>query len=525
MVDNGVMDADAIVIGAGHNGLVAAAYLARAGYRTIVLEARPSVGGCASTVTGLGDEFMDARFNICNCDHGVIRTNPLIDELRLAEHGLRYLDVEPAQLNVHWDGGPPWANFHDIDRTIESLAATYPGEVDGYRRYLKAALPVVDLVLAMAGQVPNPANALKTIGVARAKAVVTMLKWGRMSVQDVLRSFFTAEQVVAPAVTTGPAVWGLSPRTPGTGLGAIGYALKHRARVGRPVGGSGALPAALASVITSAGGEIRTGSSVVAIGCDGDRVRSVTLADGTVLEAPRVVSACDPHSTFVQWLTNPPASAAALVRRWRANGVRDGYESKVDAVISQLPRLTAFEHPSLAALGIDANTPTTIISPSLDDVHRAHALMASGGIAERPMLFMNTPSVLDPTMKPSTDTDVFSLEVLYTPYGFTGGWGDQREPRRWIEQFASLAQPGWIDSVGAWRAMTPSAYESEFNMPRGYATSFAGTPLTALMGKDLELTRYRTPIRGLYLTGAATYPGAGVWGASGRNVAHVVLSD
>ncbi|HKA03482.1 MAG TPA: FAD-dependent oxidoreductase, partial [Acidimicrobiales bacterium] len=100
------MDHDAIVVGGGHNGLICAAYLARAGLDTLVLEARPGVGGCASTVDALG-----ARVNVCNCDHGVFRSTPIADELELATHGLRYLDVDPAQISLPWGGGPAWPLF------------------------------------------------------------------------------------------------------------------------------------------------------------------------------------------------------------------------------------------------------------------------------------------------------------------------------------------------------------------------------------------------------------------------------
>ncbi len=129
-------DYDAIVIGAGHNGLVCATYLARAGLQTLLVEARSAVGGCASTVDALG-----ARVNICNCDHITFRTTPVMEELRLADHGLRYLDVEPGAMFVSWDGSPAWPIFHDVERTLEGLRLTHPDEVEGYRRYAQAAVP------------------------------------------------------------------------------------------------------------------------------------------------------------------------------------------------------------------------------------------------------------------------------------------------------------------------------------------------------------------------------------------------
>ena len=216
-----------------------------------------------------------------------------------------------------------------------------------------------------------------------------------------------------------------------------------------------------------------------------------------------------------------------LVERWRRAPTHEGYESKIDAVVAERPRYRQVDDQLMARLGVDPLTATAIVAPSLDASRDAHARMAQGAVAEQPMLFCNIPSVLDPTMRvPGPDGgDVFSLEVLFTPFSLQGGWPGSGEPQRWLEAYSTLVQPGWLDSVRRHRAMTPDRYESEFNLPNGYATSFGGGPLAALLGRQPELTRYRTPVRGLYLTGAATYPGAGVWGASGRNAAHVVLAD
>ena len=200
------MDYGAIVIGAGHNGLICAAYLARAGIPTLLLEAREEVGGCASTVDALG-----ARVNICNCDHVVFRTTPVLDELGLAEHGLRYLDVEPAQVQATWNGEAAWPVFHDVERTIDALELIHPDEVDGYRRYAEAAIPVAELVLEMACTPPTPGSVLKRLADRRARGVATLLRWGRLTAADVLRSFFSSRGDHGPAVTTGPAVGGLSP--------------------------------------------------------------------------------------------------------------------------------------------------------------------------------------------------------------------------------------------------------------------------------------------------------------------------
>jgi phytoene dehydrogenase-like protein len=506
-----VSDFDAIVIGAGHNGLVTAAYLARGGLRTLLLEARTTVGGTAAS-----EPFAGATVNICNCDHITFRTTPVMDELRLAEHGLRYLDIEPAQLNLAWSGGPAWSLHHDVERTIDELARTYPGEVDGYRRYLRAAMPAVRLVFDAANDPPSLGGLTRKVVGRRGRGVSTLLRWSRRSAADVLREYFTTDALQGPAVVTGPMVWGISPELPGSGLGALTYALRHVGRVGRPVGGSGMVPLSLAAAFAAAGGELRTSSPVAAIMCEGAGVRGVELVDGTEITAGVVVSACNPHDTFLSWLRDPPPQARDLVRRWRAIPHDDGYESKLDAVLSAVPRLRS-------VLADEAMGATTVVAPSLAEIHRGHGLMASGEVLPTPGMLVNVPSLLDASLAPQ-GRHVFSLEALYTPYAVRGGWPGSTEPRRWLEQFATLVEPGFLESVGEWRAMTPDRYERDFHLPHGHATSFAGGPLAALRNANPELTRYETPVRGLYLTGAATFPGAGVWGASGRNAALKVLS-
>ena len=513
------MDHAAIVVGGGHNGLICAAYLQRAGVDTVVIDAREEVGGCASTVDALG-----ARVNICNCDHVVFRTTPVMDDLDLARHGLTYLDVDPGQLHVSWAGGPAWPIFHDVERTIEALSRTYPTEVEGYRRYLRAARPLAELVLEVACEPPQPQGILRTVAERRARGVATLLQWSRRSVAEVLRGYFHHEALLGPVVTTGPAVWGLPPSFPGTGTGAVGYALKHVATVGRPVGGSGMVPRSVHASFTAAGGTTITGASVTAVLCEGTRVRGVELHDGRVVEAPLVVVAADPREAFVRWLRDPPPQAHALVERWRTAPQHDGYESKLDAVVAELPRFRAVDHDLLRGLGVpDPLVATVVVSPTLDDMEAAHRLAAAGRVAERPMFLCNVPSVLDPTMRTADGHHVFSLEALWTPYALEGGWEGSPEPARWLQAFGRLVEPGFTGAVQRWRAVTPLDYERDFAMPRGYATSFAGGPVAALLGRQPELTRYRTPVDGLWLTGAATFPGAGVWGAAGRNAALSIL--
>ena len=485
----------------------------------MLIEARAAVGGTAGS-----EPFGGATVNICNCDHLTFRTTPVMSELRLAEHGLRYIDVEPSQLNMAWDGSAPWPIFHDIDRTIDALHALHPGEVEGYRRYLKAALPAVRLLFDAANDPPTFGGLTRKAMDKRMRGVSTMFAWSRRSAADVMRSFFDTEALRAPGLLVGPMVWGISPEFSGSGLGALTYALRHVANVGRPVGGSGAVPEALLSAFVSYGGEVRLSSAVSSILCDNTGVTGVSLADGTEIRARVVVSACDPHRTFVEWLTNAPPQATDLIRRWQSIPHSQGYESKIDAVMTGVPQYRNLDAGVFEKLGVNAEACTAAIAPTLADMHRGYELMSRGEILEQPGLLANVPTVLDPTMAPA-GRHVLSLEAIYTPYNFTQGWTDDLEPMRWMHQYSNLVDDAFLDSIEQWRVITPATYEREFHLPQGHATSFAGGPLAALRNKNPELTRYETPVNGLYITGAATFPGAGVWGASGRNAAMVVLQN
>jgi phytoene dehydrogenase-like protein len=505
------MNPDAIVVGAGHNGLTCAAYLARAGRDVLVVEARDTIGGCASTVDALG-----ARVNICNCDHTMVLASGIVAELGLAGHGLRYLDVDPVQVAVGWGGEPAFVQWRDVDRTVEGIARVDRSAAAAYRRYVRVVEPLARLVLAAAAT--RPAAVPLAVAAARhgGRGAALLLSWRRRSLLDVLSALRLPPWLQAAMVTTGPGVWGVSADTPGTGLAAVGGVLRHLVGVGRPVGGSGALPAALGALIAAHGGRIATGRRVTRVLVAGGAARGVRLADGTVLHAGTVVAAVDPRTVLVEWLDGVPNGASA---RWARMPRHDGYQSKVDAIVDQLPAL-AGDGVLPAEL---AHVPTTVVSPTLAEQVAAAADRLAGRVSDPPMFLVNAPSVLDPTMRPPGGGHVLSLEVLWTPYAVPGGWRGSAEPWRWLERLAALDGNGFLGGVRDWRVMTPEDYERDFGLPRGYAPSFQGGPLAALLGRQRELSRYATPVRGLFLSGAGTFPGAGVWGASGRNAAMRVL--
>ncbi len=511
---------DVIVVGGGHNGLICAAYLARAGIDTLLLEARSHVGGCASTVKDLG-----ASFNICNCDHTMIRAMPIAEELDLGAHGLHYLEAEAFGVNAFYDGSDPWVFFHETERQLEELAGSYPGQVDGYRRYLEDALPVAELVLEMARTKPSAARMLAGVTAKRAKGGFRLLDWSRQSSSDIFARYFDDWRLWMPAVSTGPTVWGVSPDTPGTGLAAATYATRHLVKTGRPAGGSGVLTDATRASFEAAGGRVQCDARVSALLVRDNDVRGVRLQDGTELVSNVVVAACDPQRVFLDWLDEIPAAAKRAVKTWQDQPVHEGYESKIDAVLSAVPTYAHEDQIHQRWPGLDLVSPTTVISPTPEQLAVAHGKRAQGLVDDEPTLLVNVPSVMDPLMQSAEGGHVLSLEVLFTPYSLPGGWADSDEPERWFELWGRFLEPGTLDTVTDWRVMTPDKYESEFSMYKGHTPSFSAPPLSVLLGQNRQQTRYRTPINGLYLSGAGTFPGAGVFGAPGRNTADVVRRD
>ena len=506
------------VVGGGHNGLIAAAYLARAGVDTVLVEARDEVGGCASTVTDLG-----ARFNICNCDHTMIRAMPMIEELDLAAHGLRYLEAEFSMVHTTYNDDPSWVFHSNVEAHLNDLALTHPQWVAPYRRYLADAMPVAQLALEIARTTPSTRSFLERVATMRGRGAVRLLRWSRLSALQVLNEYFDDWRAWMPAVATGPTVWGVHPSIPGTGLAAASYATRHVVRTGRPVGGSGALTDALRRSFEAAGGRTVLGRTVRRLETDASGVRAIVLDDEHRIETPSVIAACDPQRVFHDWLESDLAPHRSEINRWRSLPVHDGYESKLDVVLSQRP---VFRHEKRLAetLGrdIDVHSPTTVVAPSPDDLEQAHQRRSNGEVADRPTLLVNLPTVLDPSMKVDPSEHVLSLEVLFTPY--VHPWETSAEPERWLTLLDGLCEPGTLN-VKRWRAMTPDRYEREFSMHRGHTPAFSGPPLHTLIGRRPELTRSKAEIPGLHLSGAAAFPGAGILGGAGRNAAMRVLDD
>ena len=471
---------------------------------------------------------LGARFNICNCDHTLVRAMPFMEDLDLESHGLRYLEADPSYVYLGYDGSPPWLFFADPEATIESIARHRPAQAHAYRRYLREARPVAELMLELTSARATTPQMLKALAARRATGAARLTRWSRASALELMRSFFDDDALVMPAMSTGPTVWGTPTDAKGTGLAASLYALRHLVKTGRPAGGSGALTDAICASFKSAGGRLRCSAPVAGFIWDesGSAVRGVRLADGVEITAGAVVVASDSRPVALDWMGAARGAAARrFVTRARREQPPEGYESKIDAVITRIPRYAALEASGLQDLfgGRDSAESTFVVSPSVADLAEAHRLRSAGRVAPQPTLISNVPSVLDPEMLSDDGHHVLSVEVLFTPYSLEGGWQGSSEPARWLDVWSRLLEPGFSEAVDRYRAMTPDRYERDLFMQRGYSPTYVGSPMSAMIGRRRELNRHRGPVHGLFLSGAGTFPGAGIWGAAGRNSAHAVL--
>ena len=518
---------DAIVVGAGHNGLTAAAYLARAGLSVLVVEQRDVIGG--ATVT---EEFHPG-FRVDAFAH---RMGPfdrrVLEDLRLATHGLDIVRPDPARVALA--DGRPLPLFRDPSRTAEAIRAVSPDDAarwPGFCRTIADATRLVDAMRrSQPPELPNPGLrdllrlAALGLGLRRLgrRAMVQALRVLPMSLADLLDDWFESD--VLKGVIAGAGLMGLmqGPRGAGTA-----YALLHHLATGEAPGGvalvrggTGRVAEALAGAARVAGVEIRTSAPVERIVVRSDAAVEVVLAGGEVIPARRILSSADPRRTFLQ-LVGPEALDPAFVRQVRHIRMR-GACAKVHLALGELPRFAGLG-------GGDADLRGAIVvAPSLDYLERAFDDAKYGGVSERPFLEAVIPTLTDPSLAPP-GRHVMSVLVQYAPYQLkAGGWDGARREALGDTVVSLLAQfaPNLPGAVLHRQVLSALDVEQRLGLTEG--NIFQGEmALDQLffMRPVPGWTRYRTPVRGLYLCGAGTHPGGGVTALPGYHAARAVLRD
>jgi phytoene dehydrogenase-like protein len=499
---------DSIIIGGGHNGLVCAAYLAKAGQKILLLEAADRLGGAAVT-----REFAPG-FRVSACAH-LLHMLPvgIAQDLALAQHGLSY-----AGSNLATHALSPHGAAMRVGAAEAGPEAAFRARLGKFAKHLR---PMLDMVPPRLGT-----EAWEDRGrLLRLAWQVRSL--GREDMRDLLRIIgmnahdLALDHLEAPLLQGAlafDAVLGgsLGPRAPGTVLTLLMRLAAEHGGGGlcQPRGGMGAVTAAIAASARAAGAELRTGARVARILVEKDRAAGVVLENGETIAATRVVSGVDPRRTFLTLLgaTHLDAGFVRRVVHVRHRGMTGKLHLALDA------------KPAFRGLDDDALGSRLLIAPSSEYLEQAQDAVKYGELPDAPGLEITVPTMRDPALAPD-GWHVLSAIVQFLPHTPRAGWDTQREGfvRRLMTLLDGYA-PGLRDHVTAAELLTPADIEAEFGLPGGnwhhgelaFDQVFMVRPVPGA-------AQYRCPVDGVFLCSAGSHPGGGVMGVAGRNAAREVL--
>jgi phytoene dehydrogenase-like protein len=519
---------DIAIIGAGHNGLVAAAYLARAGKSVAVLEARDLVGGCAVTEEiWPGYKVSTGAYLTSLLQERVIR------DLDLVRHGYRVDAKDPAFFSVFPDGRH-FFMWQDRSRTLAEIAkfsnrdaAVYPA----YEEHLeRLAVVIEDLLLTIPPPFPPDGIgalieyvklAAKFRGLS-AKELAALVKIFTQSASDFLDDWFESPEIKVTLATDGVIGANGGPRSPGTAYillhHCMGGVAGHRGLWGFVRGGMGAVSEAIANAARAAGAVIRTNAAVKRILVREGRATGVELHSGEQIKAAAVVSNCDPKRTFLQLVERRelPVEFTRSIEQWRSEGT----SAKINLALNGLPDFKAYPGAPGPQHGA-----TMHICPSIEYVEKAWDDAKYGRPSHSPLLEMTVPTVYDASLAPP-GKHIMGIFLQYAPYTLREAtWDELREPfyDRVIDIIEEYA-PNIRSIVEQHQVLTPLDLERRFGITGG--NIFHGEmslDQMFVMRPVAGYARYNTPIRNLFLCGSGTHPGGGVMGAPGYNAARQIL--
>jgi phytoene dehydrogenase-like protein len=520
---------DAIVIGGGHNGLVSAAYLARAGMRVVVLERRHVLGGAAVT-----EEIVPGfRFSVASYVVSLLRSE-IVRDLDLPRHGLAILPLDGTLTPL--DNDFLW-RVNDHGRTVRELRRWSLSDAEAYEEYSRLMVQMARFIKPILSAVPpdqgriNPLEWLPLAGLAKRFAELprrlkdTFIQLMTMSAVDFLGQWFETDPLMATMSASGIIGTFQGVRSPGTAyvllhhyMGEIDGAFRAW---GIPRGGTGGVSLAIASAARSLGAEIRTEAPVARIDVAGGRAIGVTLESGEELRAPHVLSSADPRVTFTGLLAPETLDPEFLeaVRRYRFRGS----SGKVNIALDGLPELTCLPGRGEHLRGAIS------FSPSVEYMERAYDDAKYGRFSRRPYIDMIIPTLVDPDMAPP-GKHVMSCFVQYAPYHLAGGaqWDDAARDAFGETVIDTIAEraPNIRELIIEKQVLTPLDIEQKIGLSEG--NIFQGELSLEQLFFNRPVpgwARYRTPIGGLWMCGSGAHPGGGLMGAPGRIAALELLAE
>jgi phytoene dehydrogenase-like protein len=523
---------DAVLIGGGHNALVTAAYLAKGGMRTLVLERREHVGGAAETAT------LAKNIRVPALAHTVGRLRPSVQkDLGLSRHGLSLVAPDVRVFAPSPDGFAVTL-WSDVAKTAAGLGVHSEQDANAYARFDKRVRAIGRFLDDLGRTTPPDIKApglgdaisglrmgksFKGLGRDGSRTVLRVLP---MAVADLVAESFETDALRAALAWRGVRYGAVGPWSAGTAAMLLGDAAGNDGGAAGEAafakGGPGALADALAAAAREQGATIRTSAAVARIASRDGRATGVVLEDGEEIQAGAVVSGLDPKRTLVD-LVDPVALGPSL--GWRAANIRTpGVVAKVNFALGKLPVFPAAAGDEALLRG------RIVVAPGIDPMERAFDATKYGRWSERPILEATIPSLADPSLVDGAKagTHVMSVVAQYAPYELRGAdWADQREAfgDAVIEVLESVA-PGIGTLVTHRQVLTPLDLERDYGLTGGH-------PLHAEAGLDqffvwrplLGHARYRIALERLYLCGSGAHPGGGITGGPGQNAAREILRD
>jgi beta-carotene ketolase (CrtO type) len=534
---------DIVIVGAGHNGLVCAAYLLKAGYSVLLLERRSIPGGGATTEEIMPEEAPGFKFNLCAIDHEFIHLGPVVEELELEKFGLKYLYCDPVVFCPNPDGKyflghkSVEATCAEIGRYSTRDAEKYKEFIDFWQRLLQGIIPVFNAppksVVDIAGNYDfqKLKDLFSVLGPPN--EILDLLRTLLSSSEDNINEWFDSEFLKAPLTRLASEIGG-PPSQKMLAIGAIMMAMRHHPGMARPVGGTGALVTALLKLIHSLGGKVLTDQAVDKILVDDGRAVGVRVKGGTEYRAKHgVVSNIDAKRLFLNLVdsSDVDASDPALRERLERRIINNNETIlKIDCALSEPLRFERYDHQDKYLIG------SVLIADSVKHVETAHSEPTIGKIPDSdPSMYLVVPTVLDPTMAPEGKHTLW-IE-FFAPYqvenaegtGLHGtGWTDELKNKvadRVIDKLADYA-PNVKNAIMARRVESPAELGERLGALKGNYYHIDMSLEQMMFFRPLpELANYKTPIKGLFLSGAGTHPGGSISGMPGRNCARAFLQS
>jgi len=519
---------DVIIVGAGHNGLITAFYLAKAGFKPLLVERQPTVGGCAITA-----EF-HSGFRCSRLSHGVgpLRSD-IVADMNLLRNWLKIYSPTVRVLSLAPEGN--LALYSDTTRAQQEIAKLSQKDADRYGEFqssLNRITEVAHLLMAMTPpDLEDPASGnvwelLKTGRKIRGlgeKDLYRVLRWGPMAVADLVAEWFDTELVRGTIAAQGIFGTFLGPWSAGSSATLL-LRLSADGNLAGPAsyiaGGTGALTTALAAAATEAGAEIRTGCEVNSLRVKDGAITGAVLANGNEIEARAVISNADPKHTLLGLIEaqHLPPSFLQRLQHYRMQGT----VAKVNLALNGLPKCNGVDGDAAALLSGRIQ-----ISPEIDYLERAFDASKYGGFSPHPYIEATIPTLWDSSLAPA-GKHVMSIYMQYAPYQLRNtDWDAQRDALGdTVIRTLAVYAPDLPSLIEAREVITPKDLERTYGLTGGHI--FHGElALDQLftMRPLLDWAQYRTPIRNLYLCGSGTHPGTGLTGGSGANAAREILKD